>query len=126
MVSPERNSCVTIRSMIEIKEYVDAKGRSPFTKWFDRLNVHAAAKVATALARMEQGNFANTRGVGAGVFEYRIDFGPGYRLYFGRSGETVVILLGGGTKKRQQKDIDAAQALWREYKQRRRRDITWC
>ena len=106
--------------MIEVKEYIDAKGRSPFAKWFNRLNVHAAAKVATALARMEQGNFANARGVGAGVFEYRIDFGPGYRLYFGRRGETIVILLGGGTKKRQQTDIDAAQALWRECKQRGR------
>ncbi len=62
------------------------------------------------------------KGVGAGVSEYRIDFGPGYRVYFGKDGDTLIILLGGGTKKRQQKDIEAAQDLWREYKQRKRQE----
>lgn len=73
--------------------------------WFDRLNAHAAAKVATALTRLAAGNFSNVKGVGSGVFEYRIDFGPGYRVYFGKDDERLVILLGGGTKKRQQQDI---------------------
>ena len=58
---------------------------------------------------MEQGNFSKVKGVGAGVFEYKIDFGPGYRIYFGKDGDRLVILIGGGTKKRQQQDIAAAQ-----------------
>ena len=106
--------------MAEVREYIDAKGRSPFARWFDKLNAQAAAKVATALIRMEQGNLSATKGVGAGVFEYRIDFGPGYRVYFGKDGDRLVILLGGGTKKRQQTDIEAAQALWAAYKQRKK------
>jgi putative addiction module killer protein len=84
------------------------------------LNAPAAARVAIALVRMEQGNFSNTKGVGEGVFECRIDFGPGYRIYFGRDGNTLVILLCGGTKKRQQKDIEKAKILWKEYKKRKR------
>ncbi len=108
--------------MVEIREYINTKGRSPYAKWFDGLNARAAAKVATALVRMAQGNLSNAKGVGAGVSEYRIDFGPGYRVYFGKDGDTVIILLGGGTKKRQRKDIEAAQDLWREYKQRKRQE----
>ena len=105
--------------MIEIREYLDTEGRSPYAKWFNRLNSRAAAKVATAVVRMEQGNLSNTKGAGAGVVECRIDFGPGYRVYFGKDGDALIILLGGGTKKRQQKDIEAAQSLWREYKRRK-------
>lgn len=63
-------------------------------------HVAAAVKVTTAVHRMEQGNFSNVKGVGAGVYEYRIDFGPGYRIYFGKDGDRLVILLAGGTKKR--------------------------
>ena len=69
---------------------------------------------------MEQGNLSNAKTVGEGVLEYRIDFGPGYRVYFGRDGEALVILLMGGTKKRQQRDINTAQACWRDYKQGKR------
>ncbi len=108
--------------MIEIREYIATQGRSPYARWFDGLNARAAAKVATALVRMEQGNLSSAKGVGAGVAEYRIEFGPGYRVYFGKDGDTLIILLGGGTKKRQQRDIETAQDLWREYKQRKRQD----
>ena len=108
--------------MIEIREYVGPEGRSPYGKWFDGLNAQAAAKVATALVRMEQGNLSNAKGIGAGVSEYRIDFGPGYRIYFGKDGDMLIILLGGGTKKRQQRDIEVAKTLWREYKQRKRQE----
>ncbi len=108
--------------MIEIREYSDTQGRSPYARWFDGINARAAAKVTTALVRMEQGNLSNAKGVGAGVSEYRIDFGPGYRVYFGKDGDTLIILLGGGTKKRQRKDIEAAQDLWREFKQRKRQE----
>ena len=66
--------------MIEIREYVDTEGRSPYAKWFDKLDARAAAKIATALVRLEQGNLSNLKSVGAGVSEYRVDFGPGYRV----------------------------------------------
>ena len=108
--------------MIEIREFVDSEGCSPYARWFHKLNARAAAKVATALVRMEQGNLSNAKGVGAGVFEYRIDFGPGYRVYFGKDGDALIILVGRGTRKRQQKDIEAAQAIWREYKRRKRQE----
>jgi putative addiction module killer protein len=86
--------------MLSLREYLDTGGRSPFRHWFDELEATAAARIAVALARMEQGNLANAKGVAEGVFEYRIDFGPGYRVYFGRDGSILVILLGGGTKRR--------------------------
>jgi len=76
--------------------------------------------VALAVIRMQQGNLSNAKSVGAGVYEYRIEFGPGYQIYFGRDCERLVILLGGGTKKRQQRDIDRALALWQQYKQRKK------
>ncbi len=107
---------------MEVREYLDEEGRSLFGRWFDRLNAAAAAKVASALVRMEQANLSNVKGVGSGVFEYRIDFGPGYRIYFGKDGEELVVLLGGGTKKRQQKDIGIAKRLWKDYKRRRKTD----
>jgi putative addiction module killer protein len=105
--------------MVEVREYLDLRGYSPFAAWSDRLNREAAAKVAASLARIQQGNFSNVKGVGAGVFEGRIDFGPGYRIYFGKDGEGLVILVGGGTKKRQQEDIATAVARWHDYKQRK-------
>ena len=108
--------------MIEIREYIDIQGRSPYARWFNRLNAPAAAKVATALVRMEQGNLSNVKGVGSGVFESRIDFGPGYRVYFGKDGNALIILLGGGTKKRQQQAIETAKDLWRDYKRRKQRE----
>ena len=106
--------------MIESVEYIDANGRNPYARWFNRLNDQASARVSEALFRMEQGNFSNAKSVGGGVFEYRIDFGPGYRIYFGREGDVLIILLGGGTKRRQQWDIETARQLWREYKRRKR------
>ena len=109
-------------AMIEVQEYVDPEGRSPYARWFDDLNAQAAAKVATALVRLGQGNFSGVKGVGAGVFENRIDFGPGYRIYFGKDGDALVILLGGGTKKRQRRDVEAARSYWRDYKRRKRRE----
>jgi putative addiction module killer protein len=108
--------------MIEIVEFVDARGSSSFGRWISRLDRHAAARVATALYRMEMGNLSNAKSVGGGVLEYRIDFGPGYRIYFGRDGDALIILLGGGTKVRQQRDIEAAVALWREYRRRKRQE----
>ena len=108
----ESGTVVTYRLlhfMFEVREYVDTRGRSPFTRWFDRLDARAAARVATALFRMEQGNLSNAKGVGAGVFEYRVDAGPGFRIYFGKDVDSLIILLGSGTKGRQQRDIEAAR-----------------
>jgi putative addiction module killer protein len=101
-----------------VEEYLDADGTSPFGLWFAGLDAIAAGKVATALYSMEQGNVSSLKPVGQGVAEYRIDFGPGYRIYLGQQGEMLIILLGGGTKRRQHKDIQLAQQRWRDYKAR--------
>ena len=108
--------------MLAIREYVDSDGRNPFGRWFNRLNSVSAAKVTTALVRLGEGTLSNVKSVGSGVLEYRIDFGPGYRVYFGRDGDKLVILLAGGTKQRQQDDIDAAKTNWQDYKYRKSRD----
>lgn len=102
-----------------IKEFLEKNGQSPFARWFDDLNSEAAAKITTALYRLEQGNFSHVEGVGEGVFEYKLDFGPGYRIYFGKDNEKLIILLCGGTKKKQSKDIKMAKQKWAEYKQRK-------
>lgn len=105
--------------MIKVREYLSDGGASPFALWFKKLDPQTASRVATALYRIEQGNFSSVKGVGSGVFEYRIDMGAGYRIYFGKDGETLVILLGGGTKRRQSRDIESALNCWKDYKQRK-------
>ena len=114
------NSYVT-HGMREIRYHVGPGGLQPFATWFAELDAIARAKVTRAIARLEQGNFSNVKSVGEGVLEYRIDFGPGYRVYFGRDGAALIILLTGGTKKRQQRDIDNAHAYWQAYKASRPR-----
>ena len=105
---------------IRVLEYLDSSGRSPWRRWFNDLDAIAAAKIATALYRLGQGNFSTVAGVGSGVYEVKIDFGPGYRIYFGKDGETVVILLGGSTKKRQSVAIASAHKAWDDYKRRKK------
>src|SRR5712691_3424438 len=106
--------------MLEVRYYVTDDGRSPYADWFASLDPVARAKVAGAIVRIGQGNLSNVKPIGEGVLEYRINFGPGYRVYLGRDGEVLVILLTGGTKKRQQRDIEAATAFWRDYKRGKR------
>ena len=106
--------------VLEIRYFVAEEGGSPFEDWFSSLAGAARAKVAAALTRLEQGNLSNVKSVGGGVLEYRIDFGPGYRVYFGRDGDVLVVLLTGGTKKRQQRDIERAAGYWASYKRRKR------
>lgn len=101
---------------MEVREYVDAQGRSPYRTWINTLDTAARARVITAVLRAEQGNMATAKGVGHGVLELRLNFGPGYRIYLGRDGDRLVILLGGGSKTRQQTDIVTAHARWAEYK----------
>ncbi|MGE0875362.1 MAG: type II toxin-antitoxin system RelE/ParE family toxin [Burkholderiales bacterium] len=105
---------------MQVREYLDATDRSPYRRWFDALDARAAAKVATGLYRLEQGSFSNVEGVGGGVFELKIDFGPGYRVYFGKDGAAIVILLGGSKKKRQSAAIKLANDAWVDYKRRRK------
>lgn len=93
-------------------------GTCPYSEWFESLDPTSAAKVAVAKARMEQGCFSNIEWFG-GIGEYKIDWGPGYRIYLAKDGLKVIVLLGGGTKKRQQKDIDRALDLWENYKRRK-------
>lgn len=103
-------------------EYLDRNGASAFANWFDGLDAQTAAKVAAAVTRMELGNLSNVKSISGGVYEYRMNFGAGYRIYLGKDGNTIIILLGGGTKRRQQKDIDAAKDRWKEFKQRKKED----
>ena len=100
---------------LTIVEYL-RDGKSLFERWFNSLDAVPAAKVTTALYRLETGNFSNAKSVGKGIMEYRIDFGPGYRIYFGREGNKLIILLSGGSKRTQSKDIVKAQAAWQQYK----------
>jgi putative addiction module killer protein len=106
------------KSTLEIREYHDRANGDPFRDWMEGLNSEASRKVAAALYRIEVGNFSNVKSVGSGIFEYKINFGPGYRVYFGKDGERIVILLGGGIKQRQQNDIHIALERWKDYKQR--------
>ena len=105
---------------MQILEYHDADGDSPYRARFESLNAQAAAKITVALTRIALGNLSNVKGVGVGVQEFRIDFGPGYRVYFGKDGDRLVILLAGGTKSRQRKDIATAQERWADYKRRKK------
>ena len=105
---------------MDVLEYETEDGTSPFADWFETLDAPAAAKVTTGLTRLGLGNTSNVKGVGSGVFELKINFGAGYRVYFGKDGATIAILLGGGTKKKQQRDIETAHGLWQDYKQRKK------
>lgn len=103
---------------MKVTEYIRANGSIPFKQWFDKLNAQAAAKVSVALARMEQGNTSNIKWF-SGLGEYIIDWGPGYRIYLLQDGDELIVLLGGGTKKQQQRDIKRAKEFLREYRSRR-------
>ncbi len=105
---------------VRVLEYCDGQGRSPFAAWFDGLNAAAAAKVTATLYQLMAGNWSQVKGVSGGVFERKIDFGPGYRVYFGKDGDRLVILLGGSSKQRQQQSIDAAHERWADYRRRKR------
>lgn len=107
--------------MVELKTYVSAKGKSHFTDWLNTLrDVHARARIDVRLNRLANGLAGDMKSVGEGVFELRIDWGPGYRVYFARDGATVVLLLCGGDKRTQQKDIDHAIEYWKDYQARRK------
>jgi len=104
---------------IRVEEYVRPDGTNPYNAWFDRLDAQAAAKVVTAKLRMELGHTSSIKWF-AGLGEYVIDWGPGYRIYLAKDGDSLIVLFGGGTKRRQRADIDRAKELHAEYKARKR------
>jgi len=103
---------------IAVVDYVRTNDSSPFRDWFDSLHTAAATKVAAAVSRLETGHTSSVKWF-EGIGEYRIDWGPGYRIYLAKDGDSLILLLGGGTKRRQQTDIDRAKAMWAEYKMRK-------
>lgn len=108
--------------MPTIREYQSEAGRSPFGQWFWRLDPLAAARITRIIGRLESGLRPDVKAVGVGVFETRIDFGPGYRVYFGVDGSQLIILLGGGDKSSQASDIALAKERWVDYRTRKKRD----
>ena len=113
------NINVTISIMkFRLIEFVEGNGRSPFGDWFESLDSTVAARIHRYLRRVEFGNFGDTRSVGNGVHELKVHFGPGYRVYFAREGAVLVVLLGGGDKGSQSRDIEQATAKWRRYQAR--------
>lgn len=103
----------------EIQIYVREDGVAPFSEWLAGLrDVRGRAKIRTRLDRLELGNFGDCRGVGDGVQELRIDYGPGYRVYFGQVNTTLILLLCGGDKASQAQDIQTAKSYWQDYGRR--------
>ncbi|MEO0015411.1 MAG: hypothetical protein RLZZ535_3800 [Cyanobacteriota bacterium] len=102
---------------MKVQEYIRENGSNPYQKWFDSLDVQAAVKVTVAIARLETGNTSNIKWFD-GIGEYRIDWGAGYRIYLAQFGKQLIVLFGGGTKKKQQTDINQAKKLYQEYKRR--------
>ena len=106
--------------MPQTREYEDEDGQSPFGKWFDALEPIAAARVRLSVAKLETGLLPNVKSVGGGVHEAKVEYGPGYRVYFAFDGKDLVLLLGGGQKGGQSIDVAAAQKRWVDYKKRKR------
>lgn len=106
---------------VEIRYYQTAFEKRPFQEWLDSLDTTLQQIVAVRLARIRRGLFGDAEPVGEGVFELKLDVGPGCRIYYGKDGKVVVILLHAGQKNRQSADIKAAQAFWQDYSRRRKR-----
>lgn len=103
----------------ELRVLVTEEGQEPFNEWLTSLrDIKTRAKIRVRLDRISLGNFGDCHGVGEGVQELRIDYGPGYRIYFGQKGTSIVLLLCGGDKSTQTKDIETAKRLWNEYRRR--------
>ncbi len=99
----------------QILEFLTAGSRSPYREWLDGLDMKVRARIQARILRFETGNLGDYRAVGHGVCESRLDFGPGYRVYFGVERAHVVVLLGGGDKRSQKRDIRSAKANWKNY-----------
>jgi len=108
-------------SEVEVLEYENDTGQNAYNKWLNNLSDEAFTKISAAIAQMKAGNLGDVKPEGQGVSARRINWGPGLRIYFGKDGQKLVLLLGGGTKRRQDRDIKAAQKNWAEYKKNKRR-----
>lgn len=109
--------------MMELTHYLTVDGHDPFQSWLDATKAkdrQAAMRVLTRLNRLAAGNAGDSKAVGDGVMELRIDYGPGYRVYYAKVGRRLVMLLIGGTKKRQQADIEQAKAFLTDHRRRAR------
>lgn len=106
---------VSMPPAFTVREYLDAHGRSPFRDWLNTLDTATSARIQARILRFENGNLGDYKHVGGGVYEARMHFGPGYRVYFGKAGRDLVLLLLGGDKGSQRKDVNRAQQLWRGY-----------
>jgi putative addiction module killer protein len=105
--------------VIEIRHYVSRAGKDVFDDWLSRLNdVRARAKIAVRIDRLAVGNFGDCKPLGGGLYELRIDWGPGYRVYYAMLGRVCVLLLCGGDKRKQSSDIGRAQDFLKDYKER--------
>ncbi|MBB6153687.1 putative addiction module killer protein [Pseudomonas sp. JAI115] len=103
--------------MIEIRHYIDYTGADPFADWREQVrDIKARIAIDRRIMRVELGNFGDHKPLREGVWEMRIDVGPGYRVYYAKAGLTVVLLLFGGDKRKQSADIERACAYWRDWK----------
>jgi putative addiction module killer protein len=107
--------------VIEVRRYLARNGRDPFSEWFAGLaDVHAKARVRDRIDRLSQGNFGDCKPLGGGLCELRISWGPGYRIYYAMAGQSCVLLLCGGDKRKQSSDIERAREYLRDYRERTR------
>ncbi|TCS93726.1 putative addiction module killer protein [Tepidimonas ignava] len=107
--------------MWELVDYLTPEGRSPYQAWLERLaDRQARARIAARVLRMQGGNFGDCKPLDGGVWELRIDHGPGYRVYYARAGKRLILLLVGGDKRTQQADIDTALGYWQDWQARNR------
>jgi putative addiction module killer protein len=106
------------RSMkLAIREYLTPQGKNPFREWLKTLDMGVQARIQARVLRFENGNLGDHQNVGGGVWEARLDFGPGYRLYFGKDGTAAILLLAGGDKASQSKDIAAVKHYWKGFRE---------
>src|SRR5690625_4024009 len=107
---------------MEIRRYVTESGHDLVHDWLEKVHdIRAKARIAARITRLAAGNFGDCKPLRDGVWEQRIDYGPGYRIYYAKVGRSCVVLLGGGDKRRQSADIDRAIACWKDYQRRQRR-----
>ena len=103
----------------ELRIYATATGRRPFSEWLDRLKDHRGRDlIRVRLNRVALGNLGDCRSLGGGVHELRVDFGPGYRVYFGQESDRIILLLCAGAKRTQARDIEKANTYWQDYRSR--------
>lgn len=105
---------------MKVQEYIREDGSNPYQQWFDSLDAKAAAKMTVAKSRLELGNTSSVKWFD-GIGEYRLDWGPGYRIYLAQDGKQLIVLFGGGTKTGQQSDINQAKTLYQDYKNRKKK-----